>query len=82
MSAQRLVAVALATVLSGCAGESQFNYNTELESRDWIGTEHDRYVIALGRLFLRPLAGLAGLVMSSVTPLTRHRVGEPLGVIG
>lgn len=39
MSAQRLVAVTLAIVLSGCVGESQFNYNTELESLDWIGTE-------------------------------------------
>jgi hypothetical protein len=39
MSAQRLVAVALATMLSGCVGESQFNYSTELEQRDWIGTE-------------------------------------------
>jgi hypothetical protein len=34
-----VVAASLATVLSGCIGESQLNYTAELDSRDWVGTE-------------------------------------------
>jgi hypothetical protein len=41
---------------------------------------HDRGVIALARLVLRSLADPAGLVVPSATPLTRHRIGERLGV--
>jgi hypothetical protein len=37
-------------------------------------------VIALARIVLRLLADPAGLLMSSATPLTRHRIGEPLSV--
>jgi len=37
-------------------------------------------VIALARIVLRSLADLAGLVAPSATPLTRHRIGERLGV--
>jgi hypothetical protein len=37
-------------------------------------------VIALARIVLRLLADLAGLVVPSATPLTRHRIGERLGV--
>ena len=37
-------------------------------------------VIALARIVLRSLADLAGLVVPSATPLTHHRIGEPLGV--
>jgi hypothetical protein len=33
---------------------------------------------ALARIVLRLLADLAGLVVSSATPLTRHRIGEPI----
>jgi hypothetical protein len=39
-----------------------------------------RAVIAPARIVLRLLADLAGLVAPSATPLTRHRIGEPLGV--
>ena len=41
---------------------------------------HDRGVIVLARIVLRSLADLAGLVELSATPLTRHRIGERLGV--
>jgi hypothetical protein len=37
-------------------------------------------VIALARIVLRILANRAGLVVPSVTPLTRHRLGERLSV--
>jgi hypothetical protein len=37
-------------------------------------------VIAQARIVLRLLAGLTGLVVPSATPLTRHRIGERLGV--
>jgi len=37
-------------------------------------------VIALARIVLRSLADLAGLVVPSATPLTRHRIGERLRV--
>jgi hypothetical protein len=37
-------------------------------------------VIALARIVLRSLADLAGLVVPSATPLTRHRIGDALGV--
>ena len=34
-----VVAAMAGLALSGCIGESQFNYDTELDSRDWVGTE-------------------------------------------
>jgi hypothetical protein len=34
----------------------------------------------LARIVLRFLADLAGLVVPSATPLTRHRIGARLGV--
>jgi hypothetical protein len=37
-------------------------------------------VIAPARIVLRSLADLAGLVVPSATTLTRHRIGERLGV--
>jgi hypothetical protein len=37
-------------------------------------------VIASARIVLRSLADPAGLVVPSATPLTRHRIGERLGV--
>jgi hypothetical protein len=37
-------------------------------------------VIALARIVIRSIADPVGLVMSSATPLTRHRIGEPLSV--
>jgi hypothetical protein len=37
-------------------------------------------VISLARIVLRLLADPAGLVVPSATPLTRHRLGERLGV--
>jgi hypothetical protein len=37
-------------------------------------------VIALARIVLRLLADPAGLVVPSATPLTRRRIGEPLGL--
>ncbi len=37
-------------------------------------------VIASAQIVLRLLADLAGLVVPSATPLTRRRIGEPLGV--
>jgi len=37
-------------------------------------------VIALARIVLRSLTDLAGLVVPSATPLTRHRIGDALGV--
>jgi hypothetical protein len=37
-------------------------------------------VIAPARIVVRSLADLAGLVVPSATPLTRRRIGEPLGV--
>jgi hypothetical protein len=41
---------------------------------------HDRDVIALARIVLRLFAYLAGLVVPSATPPTRHRIGERLEV--
>jgi hypothetical protein len=37
-------------------------------------------VIALARIVVRSIADLAGLVVPSATPLTRHRTGDSLGV--
>jgi len=37
-------------------------------------------VIVPARIVFRLLADLAGLVVPSATPLTRHRIGERLGV--
>jgi hypothetical protein len=37
-------------------------------------------VIASARIVLRPIADQTGLVVPSATPLTRHRVGERLGM--
>jgi len=37
-------------------------------------------VIVLARIVLGLVADLAGLVVPSATPLTRHRIGERLGV--
>jgi len=37
-------------------------------------------VVALARIVLRLLADLAGLVVPSATPPTRHRIRERLGV--
>jgi hypothetical protein len=36
--------------------------------------------MVLARIALRLLADLAGLVVLSATPVTRHRIGERLGV--
>jgi hypothetical protein len=41
---------------------------------------HDRGVIASARIVVGFLADMAGLVVPSATPLTRHRIGEPPGV--
>ena len=38
-------------------------------------------MIVLARIVLRLLADLAGFVVRSEIPLTRHRIGEPLGVL-
>jgi hypothetical protein len=43
------------------------------------GPSPSRAVIALARIVLRSLADLAVLVVPSATPLTRRRIGEPLG---
>jgi hypothetical protein len=37
-------------------------------------------MIVLARIVLRSLVDPAGLVVPSATPLTRHRIGERLGV--
>jgi hypothetical protein len=37
-------------------------------------------MIALARIVVRSIADMAGLVMPSATPLTRHRIGECLVV--
>ena len=37
-------------------------------------------MMVLARIVLRLLADLAGLVVPSATPLTRHRIGERVGV--
>jgi hypothetical protein len=37
-------------------------------------------MIVLARIVLRLPADPAGLVVPSAPPLTRHRIGEPLGV--
>jgi hypothetical protein len=42
--------------------------------------QHHRGVTAPPRIVLRQLADLTGLVMSSATSLTRHRIGGRLGV--
>jgi hypothetical protein len=44
------------------------------------GPSPNRGVILSARIVLRSLADLAGLVVSSATPLTRRRIGEALGV--
>jgi len=44
------------------------------------GPSPSRGVIALARMVVGSHADLAVLVVSSATPLTRHRIGEPLGV--
>jgi hypothetical protein len=41
---------------------------------------NERSVVALVRIFLWVLANRAGLGVPSATPLTRHRIGERLGV--
>jgi len=37
-------------------------------------------MIALAPIVVRSIADMAGLVVPSATPPTRHRIGEPLGV--
>jgi len=37
-------------------------------------------VLVLARIAVRSFADLAGLVVPSATPLTRHRIGERVGV--
>jgi hypothetical protein len=41
---------------------------------------HDRDVMGLARIVVQLFADLAGLVVPPVTPLTRHRIGERLGM--
>jgi hypothetical protein len=44
------------------------------------GPSPSRGVIVLARIALRSLADQTGLVVSSATPQTRHRIGESLGL--
>jgi hypothetical protein len=41
---------------------------------------HDRDVMGLARIVLRSAVDLAGFIVPSATPPTRHRLGEHLSV--